>query len=80
MFNPAENCTNIALFIPFVSKNTTFLQVVLVGAEWIAAPRRLTENQDYTGYDHIARVGIFQRLMVVHLVYALVNASIATFP
>lgn len=26
---------------------------------WISAPRHLKENQDYTGYEYIARVRLF---------------------
>ncbi|RVE61696.1 hypothetical protein OJAV_G00175480 [Oryzias javanicus] len=32
------------------------LQLVPVGANWIVAPRRIVENQDYTTYDYIARI------------------------
>lgn len=49
-----------------------YLQIVPVGAagkgpvlrrqkrNWISAPRHLQENQDYTGYQYIARVGPLQ--------------------
>ncbi|KAF6739227.1 Desmoglein-2 [Oryzias melastigma] len=32
------------------------LQLVPVGANWIIAPRKIVENQDYTTYDYIARI------------------------